>query len=186
VDTAVLKDGIGGQISLDDAEVSVGRDAENLVSLHAQGVSRYHARVFCENGTWTVEDLGSTNGTRINNSKLEKKQSLKNGDTVAFGRACYKFQLVEVEDAGAAAGMDIDLGAGDKTMMMRPGTRPAHLSAAADTAKAPAPASAARTAATTKPAAAKSSGSSNAVLWIIVILAFAALVIGGAKLLGVF
>jgi pSer/pThr/pTyr-binding forkhead associated (FHA) protein len=72
VDTSVLKDSAGAQILLGDADkdMSVGRDAENKVSLHAQGVSRYHTRLLFEHGSWAVQDLSSTNGARIKNSKL--------------------------------------------------------------------------------------------------------------------
>ena len=177
VDTSVLKDGAGAQISLGDGEVSVGRDAENKVSLHAQGVSRYHARVYFENGSWTVEDLGSTNGTRINNSKLEGKQPLNDGDTVAFGRACYKFHVIEERnDAGVETSIDIDLGASDKTMVMRPSQVPA--SSAKPKAPPARAVSAAHALATNK------GGSGNAVSWILVVAAFAGLIFGAAKLLG--
>jgi predicted component of type VI protein secretion system len=181
VDTSVLKDGIGAQIMLDDREVSIGRDAKNQASLHAQGVSRYHARVFAKNGDWLVEDVGSTNGTRVNNSKLEETQTLKHGDTIAFGRACYKFQLLsEPHEVVTVVTVerDIDLGAADKATMTGSGQP----SPATSNPGAPAPA--ARTTTTANPAAAKSGGG-NIVLWIIVIAAFAAMLAGGAKLLGV-
>lgn len=187
VDTSVLKDGIGAQIQLNEGEVSVGRDSENQVSLNAQGVSRYHARVFCQYGSWIVEDLGSTNGTRINNSKIDKKQILAHGDTVAFGRACYKFQLIDESNKGAQRGIDLDLGNTDKTMVMRPDERPVAATANA----APQAQVAARNTATSKPVAAKPvaakrNDGSTAVLWLIVVVALVALVGGGAKLLGFF
>lgn len=201
VDTSVLKDGVGARISLggEDGEevITVGRGEENQVSLHAQGVSRNHARVFQKNGQWMVEDLGSTNGTRINNSKIAEKQSLSDGDTVAFGRACYKFQL---NAAGATTGINIDLGASEKTMIMRPAQRTASASTAAKPESAPAPAApatppahstaSAQDSAPKSPApkspAPKSDGSSNAILWTVVGAAFLVLVVGGAKLLGLF
>jgi predicted component of type VI protein secretion system len=228
VDTSVLKNGVGALIKLGDGEVAVGRGDENQACLHAQGVSRNHARVFFENGAWTVEDLGSTNGTRVNNSKLDKKQVLTDGDTVAFGRACYKFQILKDSDKGAQPAVDIDLGAGEKTVIMRPSGAAA--SAAAPAAKAsakpaapaapkpapqaapkpapqaapePAPQAAApeskataqaappktRPSTAAKPqapqsTAAKKTGSNNAVLWIIVIVAVAALALGGARFAG--
>ena len=183
VDRSVLKDDMCAQIMLDEGEVSVGRDAKNQASLHAQGVSRFHARVFFENGAWAVEDLGSANGTRVNNSKLEEIQSLKHGDTVAFGRACYKFQLHD-DSEGAAAAIDIDLGAAEQIMAT---DRAAQLpGAAAVNANPDAQANAPRIRATpaARSAETKTAGSSNLVLWLIVTAVFAALVIGGANLLG--
>jgi predicted component of type VI protein secretion system len=183
VDTSILRDGVGARILLGGADgknvITVGRDEQNQLSLHAQGVSLNHARVFQRNGHWMIEDLGSTNGTRVNNSQIAGKQSLNDGDTVAFGRACYKFQFIT---AGATTGVDIDLGAGEKTMIMRSAQRPA---AAANAAK-PESAPAARSTARTRAPAPKSGGGSNAILWIIVVVAFLGLVAGGAKLLDLF
>jgi hypothetical protein len=52
------------------------------------GVSREHAAIhYTENG-WMVEDLGSTNGTYVNDGKLPAHQlhALQNGDTVRLGQ----------------------------------------------------------------------------------------------------
>jgi predicted component of type VI protein secretion system len=182
VDTSVLKDGVGAQIALEDDEVSIGRDAENKISISAQGVSRYHARVFCSNGAWTVVDLGSTNGTRVNNSLLEldSPQALNNGDTVAFGRACYKYQILDDGSSGAHTGVDLDLGEGDKTMIMR---TPAASATSAKTAQTSAP-SARPAPAASHATRSNNSGGINIVLWIVVVVAATALIGGGAMLLG--
>ena len=183
VDTSVLKDGLCAQIMLNKGEISVGRDARNQALLHAQGVSRFHARVFFENGAWAVEDLGSSNGTRVNNSKLEEIKSLKHGDTVAFGRACYKFQLHDGNE-GAAAAIDIDLGASEQIMAM---DRSAQLpGATTDNANSGAQTNVARIRVTpaARSAATNAGAGSNLLLWLIVTAVFAALVIGGSNLLG--
>ena len=212
VDTSVLKDGLGAYIELDGEAKSVGRDATNKVSLKAQGVSRFHAKVSCENGAWTVEDLGSTNGTRVNNSILDSKQALRDGDTVAFGRACYKFHLLNTDDnVGGESSLDIDLGGNDTTEVLGPVVLPASAAVsvepsaptqATSTAQAPPPAPSqatgprrpatgpspkgpsTRTASAYSPNAARSDGSSNTVMWIIVLLAFVGLVLAAATLLG--
>lgn len=119
VDTSVLRDDKGAEIHLERDPVSIGRGEENVVALNAHGISRSHARVFLHDGTWHVEDLGSTNGTRVNNSKIERT-ALHDGDTVAFGRVCYKYQVAKVRPRPASS-HEIDLGAAQKTMVMRPG-----------------------------------------------------------------
>ena len=57
------------------------------------GVSRQHARLLHENGSWKVEDLNSTNYTRVNGTKVEPEtpQALQDGDKVNVGRVSLIF-----------------------------------------------------------------------------------------------
>lgn len=76
--------------------VLIGRreDAEDVdVDMCAHGaydlgVSRRHARLHYKSDGVYVEDLGSTNGTRINGFTLRPQQAyrLRNGDEIEFGR----------------------------------------------------------------------------------------------------
>lgn len=74
---------------LDKEVITLGRDATNDITIDDPEVSRYHLR-FKWNGTvYTVEDLGSTNGTRINGGQrismetaLQSGQALMLGDTI--------------------------------------------------------------------------------------------------------
>ena len=127
VDPSVLGDAGAAEIRLQSGEVTVGRGSDNTVSLKAHGISRRHARLFHGDGAWQVEDLGSTNGTRVNNSLIDQR-ALEDGDTVAFGRAGYKYLVVEAE----AAGPVVDLGAADQTVVMRPGEMPQPVPPVAD------------------------------------------------------
>jgi predicted component of type VI protein secretion system len=186
VDTSVLKDGKGAEIVLDGEPVGVGRGEENTVALNAQGVSRLHARVFLDDGVWHVEDLGSTNGTRVNNSRIERC-ALNDGDTVAFGRVCYKYHVARPRAERAASSHDIDLGSDEKTVVMRPGQSAAAPPAEAAAEPVAARPAVARSAADTgsharvKPGAAKDS---NSTAWLLLVLAAAAVVAGGAYALG--
>jgi pSer/pThr/pTyr-binding forkhead associated (FHA) protein len=53
-------------------------------------VSRRHARVVYKDGTWNVEDIGSTNGTWLNGRRIENDlpHALKKGDTLTLSLAC--------------------------------------------------------------------------------------------------
>jgi transcriptional regulator with GAF, ATPase, and Fis domain len=65
----------------------MGRSVGADLVLEAVGVSREHAAlVVRDDGVW-VEDLGSTNGTRLNGSLLEAPRRLRDGDELALGHA---------------------------------------------------------------------------------------------------
>jgi pSer/pThr/pTyr-binding forkhead associated (FHA) protein len=53
-------------------------------------VSRRHARVVYKDGTWSVEDMGSTNGTWLNGHRIEndRLRALRKGDTLTLSLAC--------------------------------------------------------------------------------------------------
>jgi adenylate cyclase len=59
-------------------------------------ISRHHSRFMkTETGTWFIEDLGSTNGTRLNQKLLLSPQPIKNGDIVHLGSIHLKIMLTE-------------------------------------------------------------------------------------------
>lgn len=72
-------------------ELTVGRDQANSIVLDMDNVSRRHARFFQIDEACFVEDLGSTNGTFINDADIAGKTQLKNGDLVKVGGAIFKF-----------------------------------------------------------------------------------------------
>ena len=82
---------IGRRVQLDLERYSVGRDPEAAIPLEREAVSRQHAELVREaDGRWRVRDLGSTNGTFVNEREIEDL-SLKNGDQVRFGDVVFKF-----------------------------------------------------------------------------------------------
>ena len=52
----------------------------------AEGLSRHHAKIYFKDGTWYVEDLGSTNGTYRGTDKIEGATALAVKDKLQFGR----------------------------------------------------------------------------------------------------
>ncbi|MEK7467696.1 MAG: FHA domain-containing protein [Planctomycetota bacterium] len=75
----------------------VGRSRRNQVSLDDGSVSSTHAKVELADGAWTLYDLESRNGTRINDAET-KVGKLKPGDSVRFGKIQVSFELDEAED----------------------------------------------------------------------------------------
>jgi len=67
-------------------ELTVGRAPGCAVSLDDTFVSNLHARVFRRDGILYVEDLGSTNGTFVNQKPVSSAVRLRKGDRVQVGR----------------------------------------------------------------------------------------------------
>jgi hypothetical protein len=63
----------------------VGRGAECDLRVDDTFVSQEHARIFAKDGSWYVEDLGSTNGTFVNEQRLAAPAMLTTGDRVRVG-----------------------------------------------------------------------------------------------------
>jgi FhaA, N-terminal domain/FHA domain len=72
----------------------VGRSRECDVVLADANVSRRHAEVLPgAAGTWTITDLGSTNGVRVNGRQIDGAEQLLAGDQIALGTAEIAFEL---------------------------------------------------------------------------------------------
>jgi hypothetical protein len=71
----------------------IGRDAHNDVVFDDTFVSSEHARILWNGRTWTLQDLDSTNGTKLNGKPIKKAVPLRPGDTIELGRVHTK--LVE-------------------------------------------------------------------------------------------
>ena len=63
----------------------IGRAPECELAIDDTYVSQQHARVFAKGGSWYVEDLGSTNGTFVNDQRLSSPAMVQAGDKVRTG-----------------------------------------------------------------------------------------------------
>ena len=64
----------------------IGRSSRCDVCIKHPGISAEHAVIRQVSGAATVEDLGSTNGTRVNGKKLTQMHTLRHGDQIGVGR----------------------------------------------------------------------------------------------------
>jgi hypothetical protein len=74
------------------APTIIGRDASLAAAVEDRQVSRHHAKITCEGEEFWIEDLNSTNGTRVNGVPIEK-QKLANNDQIGLGDAIVTFTL---------------------------------------------------------------------------------------------
>lgn len=72
-------------VALDGDDVTFGRQGADVV-LDDPYISEQHARVYAEGGEWLITDLGSTNGTYLNQMKVTTPTALAAGDQLAIGK----------------------------------------------------------------------------------------------------
>lgn len=107
----------GKEVPVDDG-LTIGRTMENGIVVSDQGVSRRHAELKCEGGVYTLQDMGSANGTILNDQKITGVEVLRSGDVIIVGATGMQFtapedsrpmigestRLASVGDVDAAAG----------------------------------------------------------------------------------
>ena len=84
----------GIRIALGADETLIGRGAAGDVTLSDDGVSREHVLLSFDEavGAWTIEDLQSTNGTRVNGKRV-RSSVLQPGDELQIGSTRLTFLL---------------------------------------------------------------------------------------------
>lgn len=75
----------GKQYRLTSETVHLGRHHSNDIAFASQDVSRHHARLIFTGAGYAVEDLGSSNGTYVNDEQIEGLRPLADGDVVRLG-----------------------------------------------------------------------------------------------------
>ncbi|PHX60649.1 MAG: hypothetical protein CK552_04765 [Actinobacteria bacterium] len=82
----------GTVIPLNTAQVTIGRAPDSTVVIEDDYASSRHARVYPSEGAWLVEDLGSTNGTWINRTRITTPTVLPVGVPLRVGRTTLQLQ----------------------------------------------------------------------------------------------
>lgn len=71
----------------------IGRSSEVDLTILDRMLSRRHARLFWDGGSWFIEDLGSHNGTILNGARVERAMEVKNGDVLSLGGSSINISL---------------------------------------------------------------------------------------------
>lgn len=80
----------------------IGRSGEPI-QLSDQSASRRHAEIRPSNGSWVLTDLGSSNGTYLNGSRIEGTSLLRHGDQIRVGGTLLVFSGHEDVEAVSGA-----------------------------------------------------------------------------------
>jgi hypothetical protein len=83
----------GRRLPLPARGATIGRSRDCDVVLDDAGISRHHAEIRPDAGGWTLADLGSTNGVRLNGRTVRAAQQLQAGDRVELGSTEMVFEL---------------------------------------------------------------------------------------------
>jgi hypothetical protein len=90
--TALLLMG-GKRLVVGPQGVTMGRSRHCDVTVDDPNVSRNHAEVRPRGGSWVLNDMGSTNGSRLNGQRVEGSEVLKPGDEIELGTTVLRFEL---------------------------------------------------------------------------------------------
>jgi pSer/pThr/pTyr-binding forkhead associated (FHA) protein len=105
-------------IELTHETLTIGRKADNSLTIEDPAVSGHHARIVKVQAVFFLEDLMSTNGTAINGKPITRHQ-LRDADVITIGKHRLVFQENAVASTGPSAPF-VDL---DRTTVLR-GTGP--------------------------------------------------------------
>jgi diguanylate cyclase (GGDEF)-like protein len=83
---------LGKRAAIGRTPFQIGRASKNELPIDQESVSRHHARITPTAArAYLIEDLGSTNGTFVNDERVTERRPLKDGDQIRVGRSILKF-----------------------------------------------------------------------------------------------
>jgi hypothetical protein len=83
-------DRLGQRVDIGDKPAVIGRASDCALQFDHRSVSRHHCRIWREEGSYHVRDLGSTNHTYVNDRAVAQSE-LRDGEHIAVGETVLKF-----------------------------------------------------------------------------------------------
>ena len=91
------RDGNVFERDLTTPETRIGKGPQNEIVLTDASVSSTHAMISFGDGVFTLNDLGSRNGTFVNEARVNEPRKLQHGDLIKMGHCTITFRLKEAE-----------------------------------------------------------------------------------------
>ncbi len=93
----LMRDGSVVERDLNADETKIGKAPQNDIILPDASVSSSHAMISLADGVFTLSDLGSRNGTFVNDVRIHDSRKLNHGDLIRMGHCTITFRLKEAE-----------------------------------------------------------------------------------------
>ena len=90
----------GREYPIEQGEITIGRKADNMILLDHPTISSHHCRILRNGDSCVLQDLDSTNGTRVN-SRDVKESALHHQDLIQLGSIEFLFDAPELASSGA-------------------------------------------------------------------------------------
>ncbi len=87
----------GRRYKLGEGEYVIGRRSDCQIFVPDMRVSRQHARLWRPASGWTLEDLGSNNGTYVNGVRLQQSTPLKHDDEITIANNRIRVEATEAD-----------------------------------------------------------------------------------------
>jgi pSer/pThr/pTyr-binding forkhead associated (FHA) protein len=94
----LLRDGSVTEREIAGDEVKIGKGPQNDIILSDASVSSTHAMISFEDGGFKISDLGSRNGTLLNDARVTEPRPIQHGDLIKMGHCTLTFRLKEAGD----------------------------------------------------------------------------------------
>jgi ABC-type multidrug transport system ATPase subunit len=119
----ILEGSSNREFDLDQPEMLIGRDPSLDIVIEAPGVSRRHARIYLQGEQQYIEDLGSSNGTYVNDTQISHATGLQHGDRVGLGSSVWlRFETPPALETALGGTEDMSREAFAATMLESPET----------------------------------------------------------------
>lgn len=109
----------GRRYKLSDGEYVIGRRSDCQIFVPDMRVSRQHARLWKDNDSWALEDLGSNNGTFVNGVKVQQATTLRHDDEIVIANNRIRVEARDTDAKYAPEGANVTIVDGGSSSIIK-------------------------------------------------------------------